>query len=49
VERALRAAHSKLRFTISVRLAVEHPATGRMVGSADSFWTAGAHKPYFRG
>lgn len=35
VERALREAHSKLRFTISVRLAVEHPATGRMVRSAD--------------
>lgn len=35
VERALREAHSKLRFTISGRLPVEHPATGRMVGSAD--------------
>lgn len=32
VERALRAAHGKLRFTIRERLAVEHPATGRMVG-----------------
>jgi biotin carboxylase len=32
VEKALRAAHSKLRFTITERLAVEHPATQRMVG-----------------
>ena len=35
VERALREAHAKLGFTISERLAVEHPATGKMVGSAD--------------
>jgi predicted ATP-grasp superfamily ATP-dependent carboligase len=33
VERALREAHAKLRFTISARLAVEHPVTGKMVGS----------------
>lgn len=32
VEGALRAAHGKLRFTIRERLAVEHPATGRVVG-----------------
>jgi predicted ATP-grasp superfamily ATP-dependent carboligase len=32
VERALRAAHGKVRFAIRERLAVEHPATGRMVG-----------------
>lgn len=32
VERALRAAHGELRFAIRERLAVEHPATGRMVG-----------------
>jgi D-alanine-D-alanine ligase-like ATP-grasp enzyme len=32
VERALRAAHGKLRFAIRERLAVEHPATGRVVG-----------------
>jgi hypothetical protein len=32
VERALRAAHGKLRFAIRERLAVEHPATRRMVG-----------------
>ena len=31
VETALRAAHGKLRFTIRERLAVEHPATGRVV------------------
>jgi hypothetical protein len=31
VERALRAAHGKLRFGIRERLAVEHPATGRVV------------------
>jgi hypothetical protein len=35
VETALRLAHSQLRFTIMQRLAVEHPATGRMVGRAD--------------
>jgi hypothetical protein len=32
VERALRAAHGKLRFAIRATLAVEHPATRRMVG-----------------
>jgi biotin carboxylase len=32
VEGALRAAHGKLRFAIRERLAVEHPATGRVVG-----------------
>jgi biotin carboxylase len=32
VEGALRAAHGKLRFAIRTRLAVEHPATRRMVG-----------------
>jgi hypothetical protein len=32
VERALREAQGKLRFTIRERLAVEHPATGRVVG-----------------
>jgi predicted ATP-grasp superfamily ATP-dependent carboligase len=32
VERALRAAHGELRFTIRERLAVEHPVTGRVVG-----------------
>jgi predicted ATP-grasp superfamily ATP-dependent carboligase len=31
VEEALRAAHAKLRFAIRERLAVEHPATGRVV------------------
>jgi biotin carboxylase len=31
VEEALRAAHAKLRFVIRERLAVEHPATGRVV------------------
>jgi predicted ATP-grasp superfamily ATP-dependent carboligase len=31
VEEALRAAHGELRFTIRERLAVEHPATGRVV------------------
>ena len=31
VEGALRAAHGELRFTIRERLAVEHPATGRVV------------------
>jgi ATP-grasp domain/L-amino acid ligase C-terminal domain 2 len=35
VERALRATHAELKFTITERLAVEHPATGKMVGSAD--------------
>lgn len=35
VERSLRDAHAKLGFTITERLAVEHPATGKMVGSAD--------------
>jgi hypothetical protein len=34
-ERALRSAHGELRFTITDRLAVEHPATGRMVGTAE--------------
>jgi biotin carboxylase len=32
VEEALREAHGKLRFSIQKRLAVEHPATGRLVG-----------------
>jgi hypothetical protein len=32
VERALRAAHGKLKFAIRERLAVEHPVTGRVVG-----------------
>lgn len=32
VERALREAHGELRFTITERLTVEHPATGKMVG-----------------
>jgi biotin carboxylase len=32
VERALRMAHDKLRFSIRERLAVEHPVTGRVVG-----------------
>jgi predicted ATP-grasp superfamily ATP-dependent carboligase len=32
VERALRAAHGELRFAIRERLAVAHPATGRVVG-----------------
>jgi hypothetical protein len=32
VEGALRAGHGKLRFGIRERLAVEHPATGRVVG-----------------
>ena len=32
VERSLREAHAELRFTITDRLAVEHPATGKMVG-----------------
>jgi D-alanine-D-alanine ligase-like ATP-grasp enzyme len=32
VERALREAHAELKFTITDRLAVEHPATGKMVG-----------------
>ncbi len=31
VDKALRAAHAKLRFTITERLAVEHPATRKMV------------------
>jgi D-alanine-D-alanine ligase-like ATP-grasp enzyme len=34
-ERALREAHAELKFKITERLAVEHPATGKMVGSAD--------------
>jgi hypothetical protein len=34
VERALREAHAELKFTITERLAVEHPATGKMVGSS---------------
>jgi predicted ATP-grasp superfamily ATP-dependent carboligase len=33
VERSLRAAHAELRFVISDRLTVEHPATGKMVGT----------------
>jgi hypothetical protein len=32
VEKALRVAHSKLKFTLTGRLAVEHPATRRIVG-----------------
>jgi len=32
VERSLRDAHAALKFTITDRLAVEHPATGKMVG-----------------
>jgi predicted ATP-grasp superfamily ATP-dependent carboligase len=32
VEKALRAAHGELRFEIRERLAVEHPATGRVMG-----------------
>jgi formate-dependent phosphoribosylglycinamide formyltransferase (GAR transformylase) len=32
VEDVLRAAHAKLRFTITGRLVVEHPATGKMSG-----------------
>ena len=32
VEKSLRDAHSKLRFTITKRLTVEHPATRRMAG-----------------
>jgi predicted ATP-grasp superfamily ATP-dependent carboligase len=32
VEKALRLAHSKLKFTLTARLAVEHPATRRIVG-----------------
>ena len=32
VEEALRAAHAKLRFMLTERLPVEHPATRRMVG-----------------
>ena len=32
VERSLREAHAALKFSITDRLAVEHPATGRMVG-----------------
>jgi len=35
VERALRAAHQKLVFTITPRLPVEHPATRRMTNQAD--------------
>jgi hypothetical protein len=35
VETALRLAHSKLGFRIAQRLAVEHPATGRIVGQGD--------------
>jgi ATP-grasp domain/L-amino acid ligase C-terminal domain 2 len=34
VERSLRDAHSALKFTITERLAVEHPATGKMVGQS---------------
>jgi len=32
VERSLREAHGRLKFAIADRLAVEHPATGKMVG-----------------
>jgi D-alanine-D-alanine ligase-like ATP-grasp enzyme len=32
VERSLRDAHAALKFTITDRLAVQHPATGKMVG-----------------
>jgi D-alanine-D-alanine ligase-like ATP-grasp enzyme len=32
VDRSLRDAHAALKFTITDRLAVEHPATGKMVG-----------------
>ena len=32
-ERSLRDAHAALNFTITARLTVEHPATGKMVGS----------------
>jgi hypothetical protein len=32
VEKSLRLAHSKLKFTLTTRLAVEHPATRRIVG-----------------
>jgi len=32
-ERSLRDAHAALNFTITDRLTVEHPATGKMVGS----------------
>jgi predicted ATP-grasp superfamily ATP-dependent carboligase len=32
VEKSLRLAHSKLKFTLTARLAVEHPATRRIVG-----------------
>jgi carbamoylphosphate synthase large subunit len=32
VEKALRRAHGELKFAIGERLAVEHPATGKMVG-----------------
>jgi hypothetical protein len=35
VEKSLRAAHSKLRFTLTERLAVEHPAIRRMAGRLD--------------
>ena len=35
VEDVLRAAHARLRFTITGRLAVEHPATGKMSGQTD--------------
>jgi hypothetical protein len=34
VEEALREAHAELRFVITDRLAVEHPATGKMVGQS---------------
>jgi hypothetical protein len=34
VERALRDAHGALKFTITERLTVEHPATGKMVGQS---------------
>ena len=32
VEKSLREAHAALNFTISNRLAVQHPVTGKMVG-----------------
>jgi len=35
VEEAIRRAHAKLHFTISTRLAVEHPATGRFAAGED--------------
>jgi len=35
VERALREAHQKLKFTITPRLPVQHPATGRMTNDSN--------------